>query len=77
MLNTNTLKPLHEEATIKGIIEAEVINPKSTYFGESLFVTHRSEVLNEVWYKANTDYEIGMLGGTSTWFKSSELEFPI
>lgn len=77
MLNTDTLKTLHEEATIKGIIEAEVINPKSAYFGESFFITHKVKVLETLWYKAYTDYEIGLLGGNTTWFKEQELEFPI
>ena len=51
---------------------AEVINPKSDYFSESFYLTHKVDVNGEKWYRCNPEHYVK--GIDSLWFKESELE---
>ena len=52
---------------------AEVINPKSDYFGESFYLTHKAEVNGiENWYRCLPECYIK--GVDSLWFNENELE---
>ena len=51
---------------------AEVINPKSDYFGESFYLTHKAETNGGTWYKAVPEYYVK--GVDSLWFNENELE---
>ena len=51
---------------------AEVINPKSDYFGESFYLTHKAETNGGTWYKAVPEYFVK--GVDSLWFTENELE---
>ena len=55
--------------------QAEVINPKSYYFGEGMLITDSITTSADVWYKALMEYRIGLLSNVSVWFKESELDF--
>ena len=66
-----------KEVYIKGIIQAEVNNHSSHYFGETFFVTIKAKALGEIWYKVKTGYQIGLLNNVSVWFKEDELDFDI
>lgn len=63
-----------QEAIIKPIITAEVINYNSNYFGETVYLTYKAEALGVNWYKAKLDYQIGEHDGVEVWFKESEVE---
>ena len=52
---------------------AEVINPKSDYFGESFYLTHKAETNGGTWYKAVHEYYVK--GVDSLWFTENEIEF--
>ena len=52
---------------------AEVINPKSDYFGESFYITHKAEVNGENWYRCLPEYYVK--GVDSLWFTENEIEF--
>ena len=57
------------------IKQAEVINPKSYYFGEDMTITDSITTTTDVWYKALMEYRIGLLSNVSVWFKESELGY--
>ena len=52
---------------------AEVANPKSGYFGESFYLTHKAETSGGTWYKAVPEYSVK--GVDSLWFTENEIEF--
>ena len=52
---------------------AEVINPKSDYFSESFYLTHKAEVNGESWYRCHPEYYVK--GVDSLWFKESEVSW--
>ena len=51
---------------------AEVINPKSDYFSESFYLTHKVNINGENWYRCTPEYYVK--GIDSLWFNESELE---
>lgn len=63
-----------QETIIKPSLTAEVINYNSNYFGETVYLTHKTEALDNTWYKAKLDYQIGEHDGVEVWFKETEIE---
>ena len=51
---------------------AEVVNPKSDYFGESFYLTHKVDIKGEIWDRCHTEYYVK--GVDYLWFNSNELE---
>ena len=69
----NLFKNPKEEQTLETPTLAEVVNAKSDYFGESFYLTHKTEIKGETWYKAMPEYYVK--GVDSLWFNVNELEF--
>ena len=69
----NLFKNPKEEQALETPTLAEVVNPKSDYFGESFYLTHKAEIKGETWYKAMPEYYVK--GVDSLWFNANELEF--
>ena len=69
----NLFKNPKEEQSLETPTLAEVVNPKSDYFGESFYLTHKAEIKGDAWYKAMPEYYVK--GVDSLWFNESELEF--
>ena len=65
-------KNIKAEKALETPTLAEVINPKSDYFGESFYLTHKAEVNGENWYRFHPEYYIK--GVDSLWFNENELE---
>ena len=63
-----------QETIINPTITAEVTNYNSNYFGETVYLTHKTEALGGIWYKAKLDYQIGEYDGVEVWFKENEIE---
>ena len=51
---------------------AEIINPKSDYFGESFYLTHKVDIKGEIWYRCHPEYYVE--GVDRLWFNENELE---
>ena len=51
---------------------AEVINPKSDYFSESFYLTHKANINGENWYRCHPEYYVK--GVDNLWFNENELE---
>lgn len=69
----NLFKNSKEEQALETPTLAEVTNPKSDYFGESFYLTHKAETNGGTWYKAVPEYY--MKGVDSLWFTENEIEF--
>ena len=52
---------------------AEVTNPKSDYFSESFYLTHRANINGENWYRCHPEYYVK--GIDSLWFKEAEVSW--
>ena len=65
----------HSEYELDQIVEAEVINTSSIYFGETVWVTHKAYSLDKAWYKAELGYEPCEYDNVEVWFKEDEIEF--
>ncbi len=65
-------KNIKAEKALETPMLAEVINPKSDYFGESFYLTHKAEVNGENWYRCHPEYYVK--GIDSLWFNEYELE---
>ena len=63
---------MKQEIELETPILAEVINPKSDYFGESFYLTHKADIKGEIWYRCHPEYYVK--GIDYLWFNSNELE---
>ena len=66
-------KNIKAEKALETPILADVTNPKSDYFGESFYLTHKVNIKGEVWYRCHPEYYVK--GVDYLWFNSNELEF--
>ena len=64
---------MKEEIELETPTLAEVINPKSCYFSESFYLTHRAKINGEIWYRCHPEYYVK--GVDSLWFTENEIEF--
>ena len=63
---------MKQEIELETPILAEVINPKSDYFGESFYLTHNVDIKGEIWYRCHPEYYVK--GIDYLWFNEAELE---
>lgn len=64
---------MKEEFELETPTLAEVINPKSGYFSESFYLTHKVNINGENWYRSRPEYYVK--GVDSLWFAENEIEF--
>ena len=62
------------EIELETYLLGEVSNPKSNDYLQTYYFTHKCVGgVDELWYKAHTDYTVSQT--SSLWFKESEIEW--
>ena len=62
------------ETELTGYLLGEIINHKSNDYLQNYYFTYKCvDGINDLWYKAHTDYTVSQT--TALWFKESEIEW--
>ena len=64
---------MKQEVELRNYLLAMVVNPKSEYFGESFYMTHKVETKSKTWYRCKPKYYVK--GVDKLWFTENEIEF--
>ena len=63
-----------QETELTGYLLGEIINHKSNDYLQNYYFTYKCvDGVDELWYKAHTDYTVE--NTTALWFKESEIEW--